>query len=349
MRGAAGVPPSAVGSFNARGKYLSYFEEVHGSDKVWGKGVLSVRQRGSDLHATGTDTRLGRETDVHAKVANSGTIVGSYGRRNRVDPAKGALFLEPDPILAGVYRGFYAGYDFGLHRLAAGRYVWRRLLRVRVVKLRPASSDLVRAKALLGRCLEPRYVSEAMFASTPQIAASTNVILGARVGRIIAGAIIADAAPEEITSILSEIERISPTHDLSLQDLGVIRALAVSADMRMSGIGTLLLRGAASRLRKKSCTAVLCLVWRPRPPDNAPLSRFSSTPKGVDWSFARDTVAAGEESAVDHEIDGLLEAEDYDLVGWLPDALSSQGSCPRCGEACRCVGAVYVKTLDHTG
>ncbi len=248
--------------FRVAGAYLSYFEDVQDGRTIWVKAPLRIRQRGADVTADGLDLLKGRNTDTRAKVAPNGSIFGTYGRLNPNDPAKGVVFLEPDPVTPGLYRGFYAGYDSTLRRLVSGRYVWRRLLRPRIAVVTAKMPEGNTCRAVLGEFLGSRYAAGATFDEALSEAAG-KVVLGAWVDGRVVGALLLDAQPVIDLSALDRTTRSDEQKgNLALHRTGTILAVAVLEDARGQGVATDLIRAATDLLGRRSCTAILTVVWR---------------------------------------------------------------------------------------
>lgn len=281
--------------YRVHGTYLSYFEDIHDGRSVWVKAPLTVRQKGADVRAGGLDLLKQRNTDTRAQVTAQGSIVGTYGRQNPNDPAKGVVFLEPDPVNTGLYRGM----------------------------LQEAFDD-----------------------------AERRAVLGAWVGDRLVGCLFVDAEPDLDPSRIelrkSAVQRVG---NLGVHQPGAIHALAVSESYRRQGVATALLRAAEERLRRRSCTAAMAIVWRtPTGADDAGIDDEVFTdqpPSGVDWVDAAPA-APGRRQAQHSDLAGrLLRTEGFRMLGRFLDAAPPPpGSCSDCDDACVCEGWTYFKNVS---
>jgi GNAT superfamily N-acetyltransferase len=337
--------------FRVAGAYLSYFEDVQDGRGVWVKAPLRIRQRGADVTADGLDLLKGRNTDTRAKVAPDGSIFGTYGRLNPNDPAKGVVFLEPDPVSPGLYRGFYAGYDSTLRRLVSGRYVWRRLLRPRIAVVTARMPEGNTCRAVLGEFLGSRYAAGATFDEALSEAAG-KVVLGAWVDGRVVGALLLDAQPVIDLSALDRTTRSDEQKgNLALHRTGTILAVAVLEDARGQGVATDLIRAATDLLRRRSCTAILTVVWRAAGPDGDGGIRddvFTDVaPRGVDWAGAAPAADSDGRIRPSDRAGRLFRTEGFRLLGRLVNVPPPPGGCSDCAEPCRCEGWVYVRGLTR--
>ena len=337
--------------FRVAGAYLSYFEDFQDGRMIWVKAPLRIRQRGADVTADGLDLLKGRNTDTRAKVAPNGSIFGTYGRLNPNDPAKGVVFLEPDPVTPGLYRGFYAGYDSTLRRLVSGRYVWRRLLRPRIAAVTASMPEGNTCRAVLGEFLGSRYAAGAVFDDALGETAS-KVVLGAWIDGRVVGALLLDAEP---AIDLSDLDRTTPSAgqkgNLALHRTGAILAVAVLEDARGHGVATDLIRAATELLQRRSCTAILTVVWRAATPEgDAGIQDDIFTdiaPRGVDWAGASPAPDPAGRMRPSDLAGRLFRTEGFRLLGRLVNVPPPPGGCSDCAEPCRCQGWVYVKGLTR--
>jgi GNAT superfamily N-acetyltransferase len=332
------------------GSYLSYFEDLQDGRTIWVKAPLRVRQRGNEVTADGPDQLKGRNTDTRAKVSPNGSILGGYGRHNPNDPAKGVVFLEPDPVSAGLYRGFYAGYDSTLHRLVSGRYVWRRLLRPRIAPVTRDMPEQNACRALLGDCLGSRYAA-AVTLDNALAGVDGKLLLAAWSQDDVVGAILIDSQP---AIDLSRLERRASAGDrrvnLALHCTSTVLALAVTEGARNRGVATDLIRAAMEWVQHRNCTALLATVWRPTsgPDDRGIRDQIftQAPPRGVDWEGASMVPDAAEQLNSGDLAGRLFRSEGFRLLGRLVDVPAPPAGCSDCSEPCACEGWVYLLGLS---
>jgi len=325
--------------FRVHGDYLSYFEETHRNAVYWKKSVLKVRQRGLVITA-----RSDTETSFHAEITRTRLITGTYYGRNR-DSTKGTVFLESDPSAQDVYRGFYAGYDFSLRGLMRGRYVWRRLYRPHIGLISNKPSKRLQTRTFLGKYLDSRYLSATQLDSAFRPKQPSTVLVATLDG-LLAGAAVVDAAPQDdLARIINHIGSSTRLQNLELQEFGLLRGVAVSADYRMRGIATALVRAAISYMRTRSCTAIMCVEWMPDREVNPVDGGRPYPPTCVDWAINPDW-DENPPLAIRGTMDGLLETEGFDLLGKLRNWPRPADACVYCGPSCVCVGWVFARSLD---
>jgi GNAT superfamily N-acetyltransferase len=332
------------------GAYLSYFEDLRDGQTVWVKAPLQVCQRGAEITADGLDQLKRRNTDTRAKVSPDGSIFGTYGRHNPNDPAKGVVFLEPDPVSAGLYRGFYAGYDSTLRRLVSGRYVWRRLLQPHIAPVTQDMPEQNVCRALLGDCLSSRYAVEVAL-DNAVAERDGKLLLAAWWQERVVGAILIDSRPE---IDLSHLEHRSPAGErranLAIHCTSTILALAVLEEVRNRGVATALIRAATEQVQRRNCTALVATVWRAKSGPQDPGIRddvFTDlAPRGVDWEGASIVPDPAQQISLGDLAGRLFRSEGFRLLGRLVDEPTPPAGCSDCNPPCACEGWVYMKGLS---
>jgi GNAT superfamily N-acetyltransferase len=332
------------------GAYLSYFEDLQEGRTVWVKAPLRVCQRGTEITADGLDQLKGRNTDTRATVSPDGSILGTYGRHNPNDSAKGVVFLDPDPVSAGLYRGFYAGYDSTLRRLVSGRYVWRRLLRPRIAPITQDMPEQNVCRALLGDCLSSRYTAEVML-DNAVAGRDGKLLLAAWSQERVVGAILVDFQPVlDLSHLEHRMSAGERRANLAIHCTSTILALAVLEEARNRGVATALIRAATEQVQRRNCTALLATVWRAKTGPHDPGIRdevFTDlAPRGVDWEGASVVLDHAEQMSPGDLAGRLFRSEGFRLLGRLVDVPSPPVGCSDCRVPCACEGWVYMKGLS---
>jgi GNAT superfamily N-acetyltransferase len=234
------------------GKFVTHFEDVVAGNRVMLTSISRLKQRGRRL--TGTNVlKDGRTWLLDGSIVGIGHISGVYRAEATDDEGVGAFYLR---ISGLVLEGLWSGYDHRNKTITYGRYIFKRMLRVRVRPLQQfeAPAVLAVAETVFG----PNYLSAANLNG-----ASGFSVFAALYDRKLVGFAVIEKAGS-VSGMLHQATKLPMDVELAEKNnvVGIIRTIAVVEEFQGHGIGEQLFLSMEQSLRREGKSLIAVPAWK---------------------------------------------------------------------------------------
>jgi len=303
--------------FPIAGTFRSVFEDSENGTIVKTKAIATIRQRGRRIWGPTSLIDGSRTWMLEGRIDNGGRIHGRYDADDPHDTGLGGFFLELQGD--GKLEGMWTGYDTTNRLVTAGRYLFWPMEKM---KTRPITGqDLDGALSVLGNALGARYVSREQLSEYVQQKRKFGFVSLDKTGRVMGAA--TSELPDDSQSLLdllptdSQDRVASIVPELEFNRTALLQSVAVSPQARGNGVGTDLVRASVDTLTTAGATSIISIGW-------------------TDFEGCH--------------IQGPLEAIGFQGRGdlpnfWRQESITKNYQCPTCGQPCKCVARVFIKSL----
>jgi ribosomal protein S18 acetylase RimI-like enzyme len=233
------------------GKYISYNEDVQNGEKVTQTAFTKLGQRGRHVRGW-TKQKDGRAWFLDGTIKGNSHISGSYSAQATYDEGVGVFYLK---MLGSHLDGVWSGYDYMNKTVSVGRYIFKRLLPIKIKQAYhgPYTGLLTIAARRFG----PGYLSE------NDMKSNNWVVHVAVYRRRIVGFVLGG-----FTDFIAETkDRLSPIpFDIpaaaTKKTLGIIKTIAVDSEFEGMGVGDRLFTCMAASLKKRGGELIVVPSWK---------------------------------------------------------------------------------------
>jgi hypothetical protein len=238
--------------YPVRGRYVTHFEDLKDGKTFVRTSMSHLKQRGRRIF--GKDVlKDGRTWLLEGSIMGIGHIGGVYSAEATDDEGVGSFYLR---IKGQMLEGLWSGYDHENKRITSGKYVFRRLI---PIKIRPLRQSLeANVLAIAAKVFGPNYLS------APDLAPSSGlrVYVAWYDGKIVGFAAI--EAPGKVSTKLKAAAALPMDVQFAEKSgsLGIIKTIAVVEGLQSHGIGDELFLNMDRTLRGMGMSVVAVPAWK---------------------------------------------------------------------------------------